>query len=254
VELPAFVPEDLRQLARFVPSRGWDAIEWKPLLGTLRNVSWRLVSGSGVRPLRQSLAALGPAPELGRDLDGLTPLADVHGASERRRAGDAILELYFLQWRNDAGLFLDLREARFGIDGRRLVYAPTGLWMKLRPAFREGMAGIYRAFYSGDDDALEAALLATGMLREDLSASARSELLELLEAHFGIEQRAQHFAIDRFKASFDTLFEFFLAHDYSLHSDFVFVGFYLITLYLNLEAGGEAHDVRRACERALLAD
>lgn len=254
MELPRFVPEDLRQLARFVPARGWDAIAWTPLLGAMRTAGWRLVSGSGVDPLRRSLAACAPAPALARSTDGLTPLSAITGEHRRQHLGDAVLHLYFTQWRNDDGLFLDLRPSHFGVDGDRLLFAPSGLWIRLQPAFREGMAAIYRSFYSGDDDVLEEALLATGMLREDLSASARSELLELLRAHFGVEQSAQRFAIDRFKASFDDLFDFFLAHDYTLHSDFVFVGFYLITLYLNLEAGGETHDVRRICAEALLAD
>ena len=70
--------------------------------------------------------------------------------------------------------------------------------------------------------------------------------------NFGISQSRQRFAIDSFKASFDELFDFFLAHDYTLHSDFVWVGFYLITLYLTLEEGGQAHDVRAICEEVLL--
>jgi predicted unusual protein kinase regulating ubiquinone biosynthesis (AarF/ABC1/UbiB family) len=252
VELPRFIPEDLRQLARFVPARGWDAIEWAPLLGAMRKLSWRMASGSGVDGLRRSLAACGPATELGRSTDGLTPLADSSDRRQRQRCGDAILHLYFTQWRNDDGLFLDLRPSRFGLDGERVLFAPSGFWIRLRPAFREGMADLYRGFYSGDEETLDSALLATGMARRDLSASARGELMDLLQAHFGIEQKAQHFAIDRFKASFDALFDFFLAHDYKLHSDFVFVGFYLITLYLTLEQGGQAHNVRRSCEQALL--
>jgi hypothetical protein len=74
-----------------------------------------------------------------------------------------------------------------------------------------------------------------GMLRGDLSPTAEQELKALLFQHFGIDQRSQQFSSDEFKASFDELFAFFVAHDYKLHSDFVFVGFYLITLYLTLE-------------------
>jgi len=251
VELPRFVPEDLRQLARFVPSRGWDAIEWKPLLGSLRSVSWRFVSGSGVGSLREGLAALTPGPTLAEDLDALTPLADVTGKRLRKRCGDDLLRLYFAQWLNNDGLFLDLRSQRFAVDGQTLVFAPNGLWMRLRPAFRKGMADIYRGFYSGDEETLEAALLATGMLRPALPSAARDELFTLLRQHFGISQARQRFAIDSFKASFDELFDFFLAHDYKLHSDFVWVGFYLITLYLALEEGGQAHDVRAICEEVL---
>jgi predicted unusual protein kinase regulating ubiquinone biosynthesis (AarF/ABC1/UbiB family) len=252
VQLPRFVPEDLRQLARFVPARGWDAIEWKPLLGSLRSVSWRFVSGSGVEKLREGLAARDPGVELAADLDGLRPLPAVDGPRLRKRCGDALLRLYFAQWLNEDGLFLDLRSQRFAIDGQALVFAPNGLWVQLRPAFREGMADIYRGFYSGDEALLERALLATGMLRKGLPDAARDELFGLLRQHFGISQSRQHFAIDSFKASFDELFDFFLAHDYTLHSDFVWVGFYLITLYLTLEEGGQAHDVRAICEEVLL--
>ena len=111
---------------------------------------------------------------------------------------------------------------------------------------------MYRSFYSDDATAFEDALRQMGMLRPGLSAAAESELKELLHAHFGIEQRSQRFSIDAFKASFDQLFEFFVGNGYRLHSDFVFVGFYLITLYLTLEQGGQAHNVRDICSELLL--
>jgi hypothetical protein len=114
------------------------------------------------------------------------------------------------------------------------------------------MVALYRSFYSDDDGAFDAALRQMGMLRPGLGKRAERELKALLQAHFGIDQRAQRFSIDRFKASFDELFEFFIEHDYKLGSDFVFVGFYLITLYLTLEQGGQAHDVRRICSEVLL--
>jgi hypothetical protein len=48
------------------------------------------------------------------------------------------------------------------------------------------------------------------------------------------------------------LFAFFIEQDYNLHSDFVFVGFYLITLYLTLEQLGQSHNVRKICADVLL--
>ncbi len=63
--LPGFLPEDLRQLARFVPSSGWDAIRWRPLLASLRSVSWRLASGSGVDELVEAVAPLVEPIKLG---------------------------------------------------------------------------------------------------------------------------------------------------------------------------------------------
>lgn len=252
MRLPGFVPEELRQLARFVPLRGWDAIEWKPLLASMRSVSWRYVSGRGVRTLSDVVQGISPGISLVEDLGDATPLAEVDSAGALRRYGDDILRFYFSQWLLEDGLFLDLRPARFAVLDSELLYSPTGLWVELRPEFREGILSLYRSFYSTDDAAFDDALRQMGMLRPGLSEDTESELKELLHAHFGIDQRAQAFSIDAFKTSFDNLFEFFIENDYKLHSDFVWVGFYLITLYLTLELAGQQHDVRKICSEMLL--
>ena len=149
-------------------------------------------------------------------------------------------------------MFIDLRMARFGVDEAGLVFAPNGLWLELQPGFREGMLALYRSFYSSDERAFDSALRRMGMLQAGLEEGAVEELKQLLHRHFGIDQCAQRFSIDSFKASFDELFGFFVAHDYKLHSDFVYVGFYLITLYLTLEQLGQAHNVREICAQVLL--
>lgn len=253
MKIPNFVPEDLRQLLRFVPTRGWDAVEWTPLLGTLRKVSWQFVTGSGVRDLAERVDALVPEVDVvRRPPEGGEPFDAIGAIKRRKQAGDGLLRLYFAQWLSEEGLFLDLRAPRLAFHDSRLKFVPNGLWIRLRPSFREGMVALYRSFYSDDASAFDAALRQMGMLHEDLSAEAESELKALLHAHFGVDQRSQTFSIDAFKASFDALFEFFIAHDYKMHSDFVFVGFYLITLYLSLERGGQAHNVRRICSDVLL--
>jgi hypothetical protein len=256
--LPRFVPEDLRQLARFVPRSGWDAIRWRPLLASLRTVSWRYASGRGVDGLAAGLAAaLEPVSgqlAVGEWPAGAVPAAELSNARQRRRAGDELLRLYFAQWLLDDGLFLDLRLPRLALADGVLHYQPNGLWIRLRPEFREGMVALYRSFYSDDEGAFRDALRQMGLLREGLDAEAEAELVTLLQRHFGVDQRAQRFAIDSFKASFDELFAFFIAHRYRLEADFVFVGFYLITLYLSLERLGQRHDVRGICASVLLDD
>jgi predicted unusual protein kinase regulating ubiquinone biosynthesis (AarF/ABC1/UbiB family) len=252
LKLPEFIPEELRQLARFVPLRGWDAIEWKPMLGSLRSVSWRYATGQGVGKLRQSSERNSAAIRFCDDLDDAKLLADITGPKRLQRFGNQILRFYFEQWLVDEGLFLDLRIARFGVKDNELCYKPNGLWIQLRPEFRDGILALYRSFYSTDEAAFDDALRQMGMLRPGLSKAAASQLKELLHAHFGIDQRAQRFSIDAFKSSFDDLFEFFIANDYRLHSDFVWVGFYLITLYLTLQQVGQAHNVRQICSEVLL--
>ncbi|WP_405231076.1 hypothetical protein [Lentisalinibacter salinarum] len=252
MRLPGFIPEELRQLARFVPTTGWDAIEWRPMLSAMRQVSWQFMTGRGVRKLRRATAETVSAVTLTDDRYDAEPLQDIQDPDRLQALGDDILHLYFGQWLVDDGLFLDLRPARFGARDNELLYEPNGLWIQLRSEFREGMVALYRSFYSDDESAFEDALRQMGMLKPELSQSAESELKELLHAHFGVDQSAQVFRIDDFKESFDELFAFFIANDYKLHSDFVFVGFYLITLYLTLEQGGQPHDTRRICSDVML--
>lgn len=232
--------------------RGWDAVEWKPLLGSMRSVSWRFVTGDGVKELRETSQAAIRRATFASTLGNTEPLTSITDAPRLRALGDDILALYFSQWLVEEGLFLDLRPARFGASDDALVFAPNGLWIQLRPEFREGMLSLYQSFYSDDDSAFDAALRQMGMLRDGMSASAESELKELLHSHFGVDQSAQRFSIDTFKASFDDLFAFFLDNNLRLHSDFVWVGFYLITLYLTLENGGQKHDVHSICSDILL--
>jgi predicted unusual protein kinase regulating ubiquinone biosynthesis (AarF/ABC1/UbiB family) len=248
-KLPGFVPKDLKQLLAFVPTRGWDAIEWRPLLSQLRRISWQLASQKGVAKLARSAAAQTDALRVGDD-DG-RDLASL-GARQRKAAGDAILRFYFAQWRNPEGLFLDLRGARFAMGDDGLCFHPSGLWVRLEDEFRLGMIDLYRGFYLPDPELLDDALYRMGFLRDDLTAQEADELRALLQAHFGSQQRSQAFAIDTFKASFDALFDFFIDHDYRLRSDFVMVGFYLITLYLVLEELGQHHDVKALCEAELM--
>ena len=250
--LPGFLPEDLRQLARFVPAKGWDAIRWRPLLASLRSVSWRMASGSGVDDLAAVVSSRVAPISVGGVTDDAVPANNVTTAKQRHQLGDDLLRLYFAQWLAPEGMFLDLRMPRLALDNGHLCFHPSGLWIALRPEFREGMLALYRSFYSSDDGVFDAALRQMGMLRDGLSPEAGAELKTLLNNHFGIDQRAQRFSIDSFKASFDELFDFFIAHRYKLDSDFVFVGFYLITLYLSLEHLGQPHDVRSICAEVLL--
>lgn len=253
-KLPGFIPQELRQLARFIPRSGWDVIDWKPMLGSMRTVSWRYVSRRGVNELAARIKAVAEPVRLVNSLDDTERLTDIDDSQRLHRSGDDILRLYFSQWLVPSGMFIDLRLARFGADDAGLLFNPNGLWIELRTEFRAGMLALYRSFYSSDDSAFDKALRQMGMLHEDLSPTASEELKQLLYNHFGIDQRSQRFSIDAFKASFDELFSFFVSHDYKLHSDFVFVGFYLITLYLTLEQLGQSHDVRKICAEVLLPE
>ncbi|WP_439100327.1 hypothetical protein [Congregibacter sp.] len=249
-KLLGVLPRDLRQLLAFVPNRGWGAIEWRPLLKQMRRIGWQMTSGAGVAALTRSIppvTGLKVGKTTGKALTELTK-------AQRKAAGDSILRFYFTQFLNPQGMFLDLRSSRFLKQGRELYFLPSGLHARLDEKFRLGMIDLYRGFYKPDGTLLDQALYDMGFLKDDLSPREADELRELLQSHFGSQQRSQAFSMENFKRSFDALFNFFIDHDYRLRSDFVMVGLYLITLYLVLEELGESHDVKSICESVLLDD
>lgn len=247
-KLQALLPRDLRELVAFVPTRGWDAIEWRPLLDQLRRISWQLASRKGVNKLAASVSGLTDAMIIdGRSGPGLESL----DATERKAAGDRILRFYFAQFSNPRGQFLDFRDSRFVATDGAIAFRPSGLYATLADDFRVGMLDLYRGFYAPDEELLDDALYRMGFLNDELSDGEADELRGLLQRHFGADQRAQAFSIEVFRESFNALFDFFIDKGYSLRSDFVLVGFYLITLYLVLEFLGQEHDVKALWEQEM---
>jgi len=240
------LPDDLAQLIAFVPARGWDALEWRPLLSRLRRITVQLATRRGVSALSESTAGLTTTVSLVPADRDAKPI-DALNSRQRRAAGDAILSFYFAQWRNPDGLFLDLRPSRFAWKRGRAFFAPSGLHGQLSEAFRLGMIDLYLGFYLPDDALLEEALYRLGFLHDGLAPEDADTLRALLRQHFGTSTTAQRFSIEEFRESFDALFDFFIDHDYRLPTDFVLVGFYLITLYLSLDRLGSRHDVRSLC-------
>ena len=52
--------------------------------------------------------------------------------------------------------------------------------------------------------------------------------------------------MNKFQESFYELFKFFMDNEVELSKDFIFLGIYLVTLYLNLEELNVEFDVRDA--------
>lgn len=246
------LPRDLRQLLAFVPTHGWDALPWRPLLRELRGITLQLATGRGVAGLAATVDGLTDAVAVtdalsGDDIEALGP-------RQRKAAGDALLRFYFAQWRSESGLFVDLRPTRCRWHREALQFSPSGLHTQLDDGFRRGMIDLYLGFYLPDVARLDDALYRLGFLHPDLDDDSADELRSLLKQHFGASTTAQAFSIDAFRESFDALFEFFIEHDYQLPADFVLVGFYLITLYLSLDALGTRHDVQALCLEELSSE
>ena len=106
---------------------------------------------------------------------------------------------------------------------------------------------MYCGFYHDDEERYERGLSALGMTPDHMSDEKRAELKKLLQEHFGEgRQQAVPFSIKKFSKSFHQLFDFFLKNRIRLGGEFLFLGLYLVTLYLALDSLGQEYDVRGA--------
>lgn len=82
-------------------------------------------------------------------------------------------------------------------------------------------------------------------MTKNLSNIKIDELKSLFYAHFGPgDQSIVKFKVSQFSESFYELFHFFVTNKVELEKDFIFLGIYLVTLYMHLEDLGESCDVR----------
>lgn len=149
------------------------------------------------------------------------------------------LKVYFLQLKNPHGIFLDLRPTRFrSLPNDSAHFVPSFLIYKFKDEFRLNLLELYKAFYRGDDktfrDSLTKLKLTTG-----LNEAKKEELAKMFYSHFGGENLSEtHFNMESFHDSFLKIFKFFMENKIKLSSDFIFLGIYLITLYMHLDKTG----------------
>lgn len=113
---------------------------------------------------------------------------------------------------------------------------------------------LYRGFYTGDPRLIEECLPQLGLInpRHPKQGEQKSELLALLREQFGEGAEAPvQFKLSEFNHSFIKLFDHFIHYKVRLHSDFIFLGLYLITLYEHLEKLEIPLDVKGAYLEAI---
>jgi hypothetical protein len=92
----------------------------------------------------------------------------------------------------------------------------------------------------GDFSLLERSAEKLGLVGKDFTNMQRTDLFQLLERHFGRGKSANIiFSLNDFIKSFDELFSFLKDNNIRISSDFVFLGAYLVTLYMSLDTVGE---------------
>ncbi len=249
----SFLPRGFASLSDYISPAAFDVVDWKAALRKSAVISKQLLFGSKVDELCKDLTAKGlPHGVVFADVE----LAVTNQPDDWPDHGERLLELYFRQiiWHDRA--FLDLRSERFETGasfalGDPLRWHPNGLWVTFNRDFLTGMREVYAGFYGDDPSKVRHGLGRLGLLGDGLSQGSRSQLLALLEDHFGAGRDSpMEFRVSHFMESFDKLFLFLRNEKISLSEDFLFLGVMLLTLYLHLESLGGHHDVRAAFLRA----
>ena len=167
--------------------------------------------------------------------------------------GEAILRLYFSQFLNPNGLVLDIRDIHFSKKESQVIWSPNNTWYKFQEDFRLALLKLYRGFYTNDDNLYSEGLEGLG-LTSNLSTLQTEELKKLFNSHFGEDQSHLSFKLETFNNSFSDLFKFFIKNEVKIKTDFIFLGVYLITLYMNLEKAAGSYNVRKIFEEVVLEE
>jgi hypothetical protein len=237
------LPKFFKDVLQHIPTLALKSLNWKAVLKEMGPLLFRLGASELEESKRKTLTDL--------NLDHLVlsnyiPKSKSLDKETAQAQGNMLLKIYFAQFKNHHGLNLDIRAQHFQVKEDKLEWAPNNCWFKLDNKFRLALIDLYKGFYYKNDELFEKALASIG-LSSNLDQNKKEELKALLFAHFGPgDQDVVNFKISQFSESFYELFHFFVENKVHLEKDFIFLGIYLVTLYMHLEELGESYNVREA--------
>jgi hypothetical protein len=156
--------------------------------------------------------------------------------------GHLILELFFYQIFESENWVLDFRAEAFQSSEGQLKWVPKRYFFRVSPSFAEGIRGLYRGFYLGDEELFTRALKSLNM----------EPAGESLKAHFGQgDQSSVRFKLKVFQETFTQVFEVCAQSRTQVQGDFFVLGLMLLGLYESLESLDSPLNVRGAFESAL---
>lgn len=239
--LNMFVPKEFAPLLKCISPHAFKVVDWQSVVAQSPQLTRRVLQRLGVEDLKTSLEKNLPK-QLSFDISSPNSIA-----AGGEGLGQVLLELYFRQIYNPAGIFLDLRPGTFFQKSEgAYIWTPNGLWIKWDESFRQGLLQIYEGYYGDNPDRLRAGLAQVGLTRADFSSEKIKEVETMLLSHIGGDTTSQKFEVSNFTRSFEQLFQFLLKNEIRLSGDFLYLGVYLAGLYLHLQKLGGAYDVRRA--------
>jgi hypothetical protein len=229
------LPKFLKDILQHIPTLALKSVNWTEVLKELGPMLMRLGQPDLDPKHLQILGKLEiPNLHLVNNINVEPPIAQLP-KEELVRRGEVVLKLYFSQLKNPAGLNLDLRAKHFELKEDVLNWSPNNTWYQLSEDFRLALIQIYKGFYYKRENDFTEGLELIG-LSKHLNDKQKSELKSLFYKHFGPgEQESVKFDLIQFQNSFYELFHFFIENKVQLHKDFIFVGVYLVTLYMHLQ-------------------
>jgi len=233
-----FLPSFLKEVLTHIPTLALKSVDWKGILKELGPVLLRL----GKDNLEKEKIEI-----LKSNLHSEINFTEHNGTIDNQEEFSfTLLKLYFDQLQSPEGFVLDLRAKFFKFEEQKLSWNPSNIWYQLDENFRVSLLNIYKGFYFEDDEMFRQALVEIGLGR-DLEKDKLDELEELFKKHFGTGgSEPIYFKLGEFQDSFYHLFKFFVDNKVALSKDFLFLGIYLVTLYMSLEASGCKLDVKKA--------
>lgn len=229
-----FYPKFIRDIITNVPTICFETIHWNEFLSSSKTIVKNYLKG---KPDKDILNFLKQNLPESINLD-----KSLKGNYIDATTGENLLRIYFAQLKNPHGLFLDLRSIHFHqlSDGTTL-WKTNALYHKFSDEFRNTLLELYHSFYYRDDNKFLECLERLGMTK-GLSEEKKIELRNLFYGHFGTASQIK-FNLSEFQESFLKIFEFFLEAKIKLQTDFIYLGNYLVTLYMHMEKYPESFNV-----------
>lgn len=239
------LPRGFASLLDYIAPSAFKVVKWQQVLKQAPKISKEILTKKSVPKLKENFA-----PQLP---EGLTfaeqDCEDVYEDDiATKNSGEILLALYFKQLYCGTTIFIDLRPERFTYrKNGMLAWDPNGLWVDFEESFIVGMRMLYDGFYTNNNSLLNSSLAELGLISESMNGKDKDELIHLLEKHFGSgRDEPMSFSIESFMISFDQMFLFLKKHGVKLSGDFLYLGIYLVTLYLHLEKIGKKYDTKSA--------
>ena len=232
-------PGFLKEILPYISPRIFDLMDIPMVAMNMGKLSYQYLFSKGVSDIKDNLKE--NLPE-GISFDELAG-----EPKSKKEIGEALLELYFYQVLSGKKIFIDLRPSCFEKMNGGVKWTPNGLHCQLDNSFQMGLSQLYQGFYEDDYALYERGLFAIGLLNDQDSEDTKKEMMSIFNNHFGEgDQESVKFEMKHFTDSFHQVFDKIFYQQKRLSEDFVYLGIYLVTLYLHLEKLDTPLNVRKA--------